>query len=124
MGRVLLKTQARSYLEYDLGLVESEQILSFRALKGNKSINIPIDQVALQSCFKPADQKSFGQNRPKQDNKLLLTTATKSYFKMYFMNTAQMMGALTKVHEAQGFDSRLDQYELICHLRCDETRET
>lgn len=123
MGKVLLKTQARAYLEYDLGLVDSEQILSLRALKGIKSINIPIDQFALQSCFEPADQKSFRQERSKQNNRLLLTTVTKSYFKIYFLSPSQMMGALAKVHEAQGFASRLDQYEMICHLRSDEFRE-
>ena len=96
MGRVLLKTQARSYLEYDIGLVESDQILSLRALEGNKSINIPVDQITLQSCFNSTDQKSFGQERSKQDNKLLLTTVTNSYFKMYFMSPNQMMGTLAR----------------------------
>ena len=57
MGKVLLKTQANAYLEYDLGLVDSDQILSLRALKGIKNINIPIDQFALQSCIETADQK-------------------------------------------------------------------
>ena len=122
-GRVLLKTQARSYLEYDLGLVESDQILSFRALECNKSINIPVGQFTLQSCFNSTEKKSFGKERPTQDNKLLLTTVTKSYYKMYFMSPNQMMSMLARVHKAQGFACRLDQYEMICQLHYNETRE-
>ena len=48
--------------------------------------------------------------------KVLLTTDTQSHLKLYFYNISVIPEFLCRVHQAQGFASRLDQYEELSPL--------
>ena len=86
-----------------------------KAANGSNAIELPIAQISIQSC--DTDQLAIEeQNSADVRLQALISTDAHSHMKLYFNHFIVLSNTLQKVISAQGFESRLEQYEAIRSL--------